>query len=1263
MLISRLKKYAVPFVSALAFVALPAFGQVVYTEDFGSGTYPGAPLPPGVTTYTYKAPTTGVFPDSLDDGQYVIAENIRRAFSNWVDLNDHTSNDGTGYALVVNATLGSNDEFYRTTVDLAANQDYEFSAWVVNANTQVVKDYCDQNGGFILPNVTFSIQDMTGTVLASRTTGNIPISSPPTWEEYILEFSTGASTTQVQLVLIDNAPGGCGNDLAIDDIMFRTKVTMAASDDAGTVNDSSVAVSNLLNVLTNDTDDGAPVSGFDLSLATGSSLPAALTFDTVTGEVGVQAGTADGVYSFNYELCAQGSAFNCDIATVTVTVSNPVVEPTPAPTGVQSCTALSGFWTGSGTNWSTTTSSGLGVSLEHTVELGGTINAFQGNLNNIGAFSEVTAQGNSSLETMFYWDTSPEFGTQSEIDSVTGTLTLTFDRPVYNPVVHLDKLGELNGSVTNSVYLELITPGASITRLSGTTHFVTDTNAVYREIDQTSSGSESSLVPLLGTAAGSILIEGVHSSLTFRMSGLGLEGSGYDQFELAMCGHSADFGDAPGNYKTLKANNGAIHQITGATSDLFIGTAPDSEADGSFASGNATDDSDDGVSLPAFFQNVAVDIPVAVVGAGYLQAWIDWDGDGSFAGTGEQVATDVVDGGAGDADAIVNGTITLSVIPPQGSTTSQTFARFRWSSAQALGSEGFVSDGEVEDYALTVTASTTYNCATGSSATGSGYASSGTGAFKDAIWWFDWSCAGATFGFGDIVNKSWSMPGGITVTAQVTDISQTIEPYATGSSAGDALDDLYGGVNPIGLANAISAEDPNFNISWSATFNGQPIPVDLILADAEDLGGAEATQATTDGTKWEPIEYSGEVYAAFTLDGATVIESEPPNAGSGTLLVMSENVSNLNIDLLSEGKTAVAFGFFLPMDIGDAPATYGPGGGHYARHTAVSSTIQPAAVTLADSLTYSSLTPNATVYMGIEKPDSDPSTLAGVDATGDDTDKIDDEDGVTLPMISAGAIFELPVTVEGAGGYLQVWSDWNADGDFNDAGEQVAIDAQDNVTGVSGRTDDTDTTAGLITLSVLAPSNMAVGGTSYIRLRWSTEQGLGLTSPAADGEVEDYAFLIMAANAELTGAKAIEVYDPAGTGDVYSMPGTDVLYTLTVSNTGNGPADADTVVLIDRMPAEVEFFNADIDTGGPDRYPGSDPVGFIDSASGLTYTYATDTGYSNLSTPPGSFGECSYIPQNGYDPAVTYICFNPKGSMATGDPDPEFSLSFRARIK
>ena len=143
-------------------------------------------------------------------------------------------------------------------------------------------------------------------------------------------------------------------------------------------------------------------------------------------------------------------------------------------------------------------------------------------------------------------------------------------------------------------------------------------------------------------------------------------------------------------------------------------------------------------------------------------------------------------------------------------------------------------------------------------------------------------------------------------------------------------------------------------------------------------------------------------------------------------------------------------------------------------------------------------------------------------------------------------------------------------------------------------------------------------------------------------------------------AKSIEVYDPTNIG-LYALPGNDVIYTITATNTGGGAADADTIEIVDVLPPEIEFWNGDIDDGGPESFP----VAFAQlSGSGISLTYSTDVRFGTGTTKPANFAACSVIsPDNSYRPDLTYICLNPKGTLAAGDPDPSIALSFRTRIK
>ena len=67
----------------------------------------------------------------------------------------------------------------------------------------------------------------------------------------------------------------------------------------------------------------------------------------------------------------------------------------------------------------------------------------------------------------------------------------------------------------------------------------------------------------------------------------------------------------------------------------------------------------------------------------------------------------------------------------------------------------------------------------------------------------------------------------------------------------------------------------------------------------------------------------------------------------------------------------------------------------------------------------------------------------------------------------------------------------------------------------------------------------------------------------------------------LSANKSVELYDPQNLG-LYAIPGNDVIYTISVANTGTGDVDSGSMVLIDNMPEDVVFYNGDFDDGGPE---------------------------------------------------------------------------------
>ena len=119
----------------------------------------------------------------------------------------------------------------------------------------------------------------------------------------------------------------------------------------------------------------------------------------------------------------------------------------------------------------------------------------------------------------------------------------------------------------------------------------------------------------------------------------------------------------------------------------------------------------------------------------------------------------------------------------------------------------------------------------------------------------------------------------------------------------------------------------------------------------------------------------------------------------------------------------------------------------------------------------------------------------GANSTGSDAEGADD-DGVTFGQIRVGALgTTASVTVTGApsGAKLDAWIDFNGDGNWGGLGEQIAAMLA--------------VVDGINAISFDVPSD-AVSGTTFARFRLSTTGSLGITGPAADGEVEDYAVTI-----------------------------------------------------------------------------------------------------------------------------------------------------------
>jgi uncharacterized repeat protein (TIGR01451 family) len=465
-----------------------------------------------------------------------------------------------------------------------------------------------------------------------------------------------------------------------------------------------------------------------------------------------------------------------------------------------------------------------------------------------------------------------------------------------------------------------------------------------------------------------------------------------------------DFGDAPISYGN-PAHDIVAGLRLGATNTIDAGAYNSSSAN--------ADAGDDGVTFPSLNQTFQSTISVAAAGTGgRLQGWIDWNGDGDFFDAGEQIAADIADNGAGDANPAA-GIVGINVTPSAFTTTAQTFARFRWSTALALGPSVFAPDGEIEDYAVTISAAP----------------------------------------------PPPSCPAGLTLFNQ----SGNAAAVTTGT----------------GVANAARALGP-----LAAAGTSPP-----------DAASAEINNAA------DTLVLD---FGVLVAQNSTIVMSAARDGGA------QGNTARVTIETSADGAAYMTAGTY-----GTAPATF------------------PA-------------------------------------ATQDILERIN----LTAP----------------------------------------------------------------------------IGGVRFIRLRTVNNDDMFI-----DG-LEYGAICI--GTATIVAAKTVAPAVASGAGQ-FQIPGNDVIYTISAANIGAGSADAGSVLVIDTLPAEIEFFNGDIDGAGP----ATGPVFFSQSGAGLTFNPASDVGYSNSATRPATVAACIYAPAAGYDPNVRHICINPKGAMLSGDPDPTFSIQFRARIK
>ena len=193
-------------------------GTVIFRENFdkyGNGLNSTSSnlstefLPAGRTTYKFTSANRPV------DGEYALAKHWNDG--DWRINDDNTSpNDNSiGRFMLVNADYTPKVFYSHRIEDLCSGSQLYFSAMV--ANCHVVPS------SYIRPDLTFSLLNATtNSVIASYNTGAIPYGTKPSdWQQWGFNFTVPMAVSAVILEIKNNAPGGGGNDLGLDDIEIR----------------------------------------------------------------------------------------------------------------------------------------------------------------------------------------------------------------------------------------------------------------------------------------------------------------------------------------------------------------------------------------------------------------------------------------------------------------------------------------------------------------------------------------------------------------------------------------------------------------------------------------------------------------------------------------------------------------------------------------------------------------------------------------------------------------------------------------------------------------------------------------------------------------------------------------------------------------------------------------------------------------------------------------------------------------------------------
>ncbi len=554
-----------------------------------------------------------------------------------------------------------------------------------------------------------------------------------------------------------------------------------------------------------------------------------------------------------------------------------------------------------------------------------------------------------------------------------------------------------------------------------------------------------------------------------------------------------DYGDNPdaftgesvNNYQTSALDNGPVHLLNqpnapylGACVDADNGLVQDLNAiaDDSTGSNNVVgtcataNDDEDGVVFSVSVlrpgDNFSVDVTASSgTNACQLDAWVDWNQNGSFSDAGEQIANN---------QSIAPGvSINIPLSAPMSVIPGRIYSRFRCSSTGGLAPNGpnptnimLVPDGEVEDYTLTVI--------------GQDYADA-PDTYLTLL---------ASNGPRHDIN-----PSNLPRLGSCVDLELDGQPNAMANG-----DDNSAGISTVGLCfddeDGIVAFPKLTEIATSYTIPIANITVDNSSSSVATLhawldfdrnGQFEADEYTSSTVNvgalipnsalfWSGTGVSGltvgVTYARFRITSDATINASTPGG-----LATDGEVEDYLVNIL------------VSEDWGDAPdpgyptllANNGP------RHG------------LDNQLFLGSCVDDDADGQGNAAANGDDSGIADTATYGTCATASDDEDSLTVPTLNdtqvAPTVTITTFNTTGADATVACWIDYNGNGSFDNATERGVATVGNGTSSV------------VVTMpNVPNTANANTGGTSYMRCRIASNSAdiADATGAATNGEVEDY---------------------------------------------------------------------------------------------------------------------------------------------------------------